>query len=122
MCHQFENRSLHLDGKPLPVCARCTAIYFAFLAGVLVYPLVRRLQEPRVPSRLVVVGAVLPMVLDVVAGMLGLHDVTTPTRLATGAVFGFVIPFVILPVAIEAVRQLVLTSHFINKQKGTTDA
>jgi uncharacterized membrane protein len=122
VCHQFEDRSFHLVGQPLPVCTRCTAIYFAFLVGVLIYPLVRRLNDPQVPSRSVVFVAVLPMVFDVAAGMLGVHQVTTPTRITTGALFGFAITFVILPAAIEAVHQIVSASRIINKWRGTTDA
>lgn len=33
VCHQKAERSFHLSGVPLPVCARCTGIYLA-AAGV----------------------------------------------------------------------------------------
>jgi uncharacterized membrane protein len=122
VCHQFEDRSLHLAGEPLPVCIRCAAIYFSFLAGVLAYPAFRRLREPRVPSRAIVIGAVVPMVVDVVSGMIGVHDVSTATRLFTGALFGSVIAFVVLPVAIEAVDQILSPSPITKKPKGLTDA
>jgi uncharacterized membrane protein len=38
ICHQQPERSFHLDGHQLPVCARCTGLYLAApfgLAGVL---------------------------------------------------------------------------------------
>jgi uncharacterized membrane protein len=38
ICHQRPERSFHLEGRPLPVCARCTGLYLAVpfgLAGVL---------------------------------------------------------------------------------------
>jgi uncharacterized membrane protein len=36
ICHQLPTRSWHLHGEPLAVCIRCTAIYWGFLAGLLV--------------------------------------------------------------------------------------
>ena len=35
VCHQLPARSWHIDGEPLAVCIRCTAIYYGFLAGLL---------------------------------------------------------------------------------------
>jgi uncharacterized membrane protein len=122
VCHQFEDRSFHLSGRPLPVCVRCTSIYFAFLLGVIAYPLIRRWRFPVAASRFVVMVAVLPMVVDVAADLLGVHEVTTSTRIITGSLFGFAITFVVLPAAIEAVWQIVSSSHIIHKRRGTTDA
>ena len=34
ICHQDPARSWHLFGEPLPVCIRCTSIYFGFLAAL----------------------------------------------------------------------------------------
>ena len=122
VCHQFEDRSLHLAGMPLPVCARCSAIYFSFLLGVLAYPVFRRLTQPRIPPRAVVIAAVIPMVADVGFGMIGVYDVSMSTRLVTGALFGSGIAFVILPVAIEAANQILRPSHITKMPKGLTDA
>ena len=38
VCHQIDSRSLHIGGEKFAVCARCSAIYFSFLAMLLVYP------------------------------------------------------------------------------------
>jgi uncharacterized membrane protein len=35
ICHQNPARSWFLAGEPLPVCIRCTSIYFGFLAALL---------------------------------------------------------------------------------------
>ena len=35
LCHQLPDRSWHLNGEPLGVCIRCTAISFGFLFGLL---------------------------------------------------------------------------------------
>lgn len=36
ICHQLPARSWHVHGEPLAVCIRCTAIYYGFLAGLLI--------------------------------------------------------------------------------------
>jgi len=34
ICHQDPTRSWHFAGQSLPVCIRCTSIYFGFLAAL----------------------------------------------------------------------------------------
>jgi uncharacterized membrane protein len=123
LCHQLDGRSLHILGEPLAVCSRCSAIYAGFLAGVIVYPLFRPVRAPHPPSRTMLVIALSPMVLDVVLGFAGLHDATIGTRLVTGAIFGLLIPYVVLPVFLGAVHEYPThqptTSHL---QKGSSDA
>jgi len=36
ICHQLPARSWHIHGELLAVCIRCTAIYYGFLAGLLI--------------------------------------------------------------------------------------
>ena len=122
VCHQYDVRTLHIAGEPLGVCSRCSGIYFAFLAGTLCYPLLRELRRPVVPSRGLLVVALLPMLIDVGFGFAGLHDISTTTRLITGAVFGALIPFIVLPVALGAVIERTSPSLPLHPQKGTVDA
>jgi uncharacterized membrane protein len=42
ICHQRPERSFHLDGHPLPVCARCTGLYLAAPFGLAGVMLMRR--------------------------------------------------------------------------------
>jgi uncharacterized protein YqgC (DUF456 family) len=49
------------------------------------------------------------MLLDVLAGFLGVYDVTNLTRAVTGAIFGAVLPFFIIPIATEAFSQLLIS-------------
>ena len=124
VCHQIDGRSLTLFGEPLAVCARCSAIYGAFLLGTLLYPLVRSVENPVMPPRWLLIVALVPMLADVIPGMIGIHEVSTVTRVVTGAIFGAVLPFVILPAAIEGVCQLFTppTLSTVHHKKGTRDA
>jgi len=128
ICHQLDDRSFHVLGKPLAVCSRCTSIYLAFLLGAILYPL---LPARVVPSRFILLLSIIPMVLDVVAGTIGIHEVTSVTRAITGAMFGLIIPFFVIPAGIEAVTQLVQgssprerTTQSVNHhmQKGSSHA
>jgi uncharacterized membrane protein len=118
ICHQIDGRSFHVFGFPFAVCSRCSSIYIAFLAGTLIYPLIRDLQRPAMPSRTLLTLAVLPMALDAGANFLGIYEATFLSRTLTGALFGLLLPFVVLPVAIEGAGQL-FSTHL---QKGTPDA
>lgn len=124
VCHQIDGRSLSIFGYPLGVCTRCSAVYFGFLAGVLLYPLLRSVSRPAYPPRWIVAAAVLPMVADVCAGATGLHAVSGTTRLFTGSFFGLIIPFVVLPALTEAVHELVDSDRGLSHhpQKGLSDA
>lgn len=125
ICHQLEGRTLHLMGCPLAVCSRCGSIYGAFFLGALMYPFLRELRSPALPHRLVLLAAVLPMLLDVTAGMIGLHAVTNETRVLSGALFGIVAPFFLIPAAIDGVGHLFReysSTKEISPQKGFTHA
>ncbi len=106
ICHQLEGRSLHYAGEPLAVCARCTGIYAGFLAGVAVFPLLRGRLTRRWSPRLVLAAVLGPMILDVALGLTGLHEPGVFSRVATGAVAGVGLAYIILPAAFGAVRQL----------------
>lgn len=122
LCHQMESRSLHVSGEPLAVCARCSAIYFAFLGGTLLYPFLRRIEEPTIPPRMLLLVSALPMIVDAMTGMVGLHVITMESRLMTGAAFGCILPFFILPVLIEGVASLPKTPFHHPIEKGLNDA
>src|SRR5688572_17408563 len=40
VCHQRAERSFHLDGVRMPVCARCTGLYLGGALGVLAWTMI----------------------------------------------------------------------------------
>lgn len=69
VCHQRPERSFHLHGEPLPVCARCLGVYGgAAVAALAVYlggatGVMRRRRAPRderARARGLMIGALLP--------------------------------------------------------------
>jgi uncharacterized membrane protein len=103
ICHQEDARSLHLLGYPLAVCARCTAIYFGFLFGIMLSPLF----SPGVASipRLAWAIAVVPMLVDVGADVFGIHASTPGTRIASGMFFGAAAALILTPYLIGMYRR-----------------
>lgn len=106
ICHQYDSRSLHVFGHKLAVCSRCSAVYFGFFIGVLLYPLLNQRKSSR--AIIILVAAVTPMLLDVLLDVTGLHTSNLLTRLASGSFFGILLAIVLSPSIIEAIAQNVL--------------
>ena len=125
ICHQVEDRSFHILGEPLAVCIRCSSIYFAFLGGVLLYPLGVRIGRYIASHRSVLLWSVLPMCIDVVLDELGVFESTSSSRIGSGMLFGVIIPFYIIPAVQEAVQEFAAGSWFLTPsaiKKGQTHA
>ena len=105
ICHQEDSRSLHIAGYPLAVCARCSAIYFGFFFGVLLYPFLS--GKVSFPPRWMWIIAVAPMMFDVGADVIGLHVSSIPTRLASGSVFGVSAALILTPLLVGACSELI---------------
>ena len=106
VCHQSDARSFHIEGEKFGVCIRCSAIYFGFLVGLLLMPFFGALNRMRFPRPALLIAVILPMAIDAVFNDAGLHASTTVTRMATGFLFGSVMPWCILPLFVEACLQL----------------
>lgn len=104
VCHQMPERSFCLHGFQLAVCSRCTGIYVGFVAGLLVYPIVRNLREREMPSGRWLLLAALPALIDFGGGYIGLFTNTFFSRAATGGLFGAVAAFYILPGFVSTFR------------------
>jgi uncharacterized membrane protein len=85
----MSERSFHLAGAQLPVCARCVGIYAGFAVGLLL-PF-SRLREVRT---IVAVGA-LPTVVTVMAEWAGLWQTSNVVRAIAGAALGIALGLVI---------------------------
>ena len=124
LCHQIDARSFHLFGMPLAVCGRCSAIYFGFLSGTILYPFAGILLRWGRPGRIFLIVAVAPMLLDVMLEAVGVHESSNTLRAVTGGWFGMLIPFLIIPGAVEGISQLFTqhNPHSIQSEKGLIDA
>lgn len=87
MCHGIPGRCLTLWDVPMPICARCTAIYLGLFAGLMLFLVVRRGSERW--FRWVAIAATMPLLIDGVTQATGLRESTNPLRLATGLLAGF---------------------------------
>ena len=95
-CHQLPSRSFHLWGFPMAVCGRCTGIYLGFLAGMLAYPILRRLGREDTPRALTFVILSLPMAVDALGNFFNAWSTGNVLRLITGFIWGTILPFYFL--------------------------
>jgi uncharacterized membrane protein len=106
VCHQNDAHSFHLEGEKFGVCVRCSAIYFGFLSGLLLLPFSGTRRWTRTPNPKFLIAVMVPMAVDVELNVSGIHFSTILTRVATGLLFGSVMPWYIIPLLGEACSQL----------------
>ena len=95
VCHQRPERSFHLAGAQLPVCARCFGLYLSGAVGLVVGSR-RRGSISAATSRLLLVMAALPIAVTVALEWLGLIHTTNIVRMLTGLPLGFAAAVVIV--------------------------
>lgn len=83
VCHQLADRSYHVGGAQLPVCARCIGVYWGLAAGLLASRLVAAPRWHRGSVLAVLTGAVTLNLVTVVYE--SLRQVPTPPELRTAA-------------------------------------
>lgn len=102
VCHQIPERSFHLAGVQLPVCARCSGIYAGAAIGAWI-PLLRAFRPSWTrpggiaasTARWIVVAAAVPTVLSIVVERAGIANVTNTIRAMTGLPLGAGVAFVV---------------------------
>jgi uncharacterized membrane protein len=87
MCHGIESRCLRLWGVPMPVCARCTAIYAGGVLAALLFSLLPPLRRHPISMRALLI-LVLPLAVDGVTQLMRLRESTNDLRVATGLLAG----------------------------------
>lgn len=100
ICHQIPERSFHLAGFQLPVCARCLGIYVGVWAGA-AYLWMRATPGPAhsiAPSawRRLAVLAACPTLLTVALESAGVWHPSNLTRAVTGVPLGSVVALVVV--------------------------
>ena len=91
VCHQIEERTIFINGIPLPVCSRDTGIYLGIIAGMLFVSIKRRWDADKPPDlkyAIILCLMALPMMLDGAASYLGLWKTDNLLRIITGGLFG----------------------------------
>ncbi|HEY9464263.1 MAG TPA: DUF2085 domain-containing protein [Vicinamibacterales bacterium] len=103
ICHQLPDRSFHLAGFQLPVCARCLGIYGGAAVAATVHVLGAsvadsarwRLLSPAA-ARQVFLGTALPTIATVALEWLGVWSPTNVVRAMAGVVIGAGGAFVVM--------------------------
>ncbi len=104
LCHGIPDRCLELWNVPMPICARCTAIYAGLLAGILLFFVVPHVQE--LTARWILGFAAFPMFIDGITQLATLRESTNPLRIETGLLAGAAFAFW----ALSAVESHVLST------------
>jgi uncharacterized membrane protein len=95
VCHQRPERSFHLAGMQLPVCARCFGLYLSGAVGLTVAARSRRALSARAVRALLAAGAI-PIVTTVALEWLGTIETSNVQRMLTALPLGFAAGIVIV--------------------------
>jgi uncharacterized membrane protein len=127
ICHQIADRSFHLDGHQLPLCARCTGIYMAALAGftfMAVWGRRRAADLPPVRIILVLIGFIGLMGIDGINSYLTffpnmphLYEPQNWLRLSTGALEGLALSAFVYPILNYSLWRDSTKSHSVGSFK-----
>jgi uncharacterized membrane protein len=103
VCHQLPERSFHVGGFQLPVCARCVGIYAGAACGAIIAAASSRRGSSHVrlsakASRWLVALAALPTVISVALEASGLWRTTNEIRFTAGFPLGLASAFVVVGV------------------------
>jgi len=110
ICHQLPDRSFFIDGRQLPVCARCTGLYVSGAVGFfgwVALKIARGWRGTVVPPRAalaIVAGAAVPTAISYLTGVAGVWDGSNLTRAALAVPLGLAAGAVVAAVATKDLR------------------
>ncbi len=108
ICHQMPNRSFFIAGEQFGVCSRCFGVYFGLVAGFLVYPLLRPIDDVEPLARIWLFLSLVPAGIDWSLTIFGIWENTHLTRFVTGLILGFACATYIVPAIVEITRNLTI--------------
>src|SRR5437764_2383943 len=85
-CHGIPDRCIDLWGVPMPICARCTAIYAGLAVSLLIFFVLPRMSE--LAARVMLMIAVTPLAVDGLTQLARLRQSTNALRMDTGVTAG----------------------------------
>ncbi len=97
ICHQIPERSFFIYGKQFAVCSRCSGLYFGFLLGTIIYPLIYQINSHRIPATKYFYFALVPITIDIFVRFFQIAENTFLSRFSTGLILGVTTVFFILP-------------------------
>jgi uncharacterized membrane protein len=100
VCHQLPERSFHVAGIPMPVCARCAGLYASGAAGVAFAWISRRGVWS--VARPLLIAAALPIAVTVALEWLHLIATTNAVRFVTGLPLGFAAGWIVIDALVRA--------------------
>lgn len=83
-CHQLPERSFFIGTRKLPVCARCTGIFFGGIGTTLTFLIAAPLTPPSV---LTATFLLVPLIVDGTTQLLTRYESTNLRRFITGVAF-----------------------------------
>ncbi len=108
VCHQRPDRSFHLAGAQLPVCARCAALYWGGAIGVAVWLLRSRTGGSRAINRTLVRRAIfilsVPIAVTLGASAIGMWDADNAFRAISSAPVGVALGALLAAVVLGDLR------------------
>jgi len=90
VCHQIIERSLTYKNLTMPLCSRCTGIYFSFLISFISCLILNRKYRDFISKRYVIFGiiSIILMGIEVFIEFFNLLSLTNQIRLLTGVLVG----------------------------------
>lgn len=97
ICHQRDDRSIHLHGEKMAFCVRDFAIFAGAVGIALLYGVIRHYRPPRRINLWIAVALAIPLVVDGATQLVGIRESTWQLRAITGILFSAGFGWYLLP-------------------------